>query len=551
MRNAIRSLSIGLFAIGLVTCADIATGNRPRGLERATFAFVPKFEPGANRTVTALAQVGLQYDNVRIVIVRPETDTLKDTTVAFHSTDAPLTLELSVLAIPEEHLGATLQFKSGTVVLFQGSSNVTATPANIPGTADNAVSIAVTYVGPGATAKKITLSPGSGLFAAGIATQFTATASDANDVVLKNVPFAWSVSDANVATISPTGPTAMVTPKGSRGTVTVTAAFGDLSQSATMNLVPPATGLRIAQGAAQTGRHGTQLPLPIIVEAIADDGLPALATGLTATFVANSGGSVSPASAPFGADGRAQSLFTLGSNAGGIHLYTVTAGSFSPVIVPEIAVVGPPTQLIPSGSKTLTITAGVVPSPVPTFRVADVNGDSVAGVPLTVTVSKQGTTGTTTFPFIADTIGLVNLSNLVPTVVGTFTVTFASGNADFSFPSLTYTVTVVPGAAAKLAFDKVPTSSSSGGFLLTGVAVVIQDKFGNTATSSTAAVTIGLDATTGAGETLGGTPTASAVNGVAGFTNLQITPAKSSGVKLTASSTGLTSALSAAIIITP
>jgi hypothetical protein len=548
MRNAIRSLSIGLFAVGLVTCADIATGNRPRGLERATFAFIPKFEAGANRTVTALAQVGLQYDNVRIVIVRPETDTLKDTTVAFHSTDAPLTLELSVLAIPEEHLGATLQFKSGTTVLFQGSSNVTATPANVPGTADNAVSIAVTYVGPGATAKTITLSPGSGLYAAGIATQFTAKAFDAANVELQNVPFVWSVSDVNVATVSATG---TVTPKGTRGTVTVTAAFGDLRQSTTMNLVPPATGLRIAQGAAQTGRHGAQLPLPIIVEAIADDGLPALATGLTATFVANSGGSVSPASAPFGADGRAQSLFTLGSNAGGIHLYTVTAGSFSPLIVPEIAVVGPPTQLIPSGSTTLTITAGVVPNPVPTFRVADVNGDSVAGVPLTVTVSKQGATGTTTFPFIADTIGLVNLSAIVPTVVGTFTVTFASGSADFSFPSLTYTVTIVPGAATKLAFDRVPTSSSSGGFLSSGVAVLIQDKFGNTVTPSTAAVTIGLDATTGAGETLSGTKTVSAVNGVAGYTDLQITPAKTSGVKLTASSTGLTSALSAAIIITP
>jgi hypothetical protein len=549
MRNAIRSLSIGLFAIGLVTCADLASGTHPHALAPATLALAPKFEPSANRTVAALAQLGLQYDHVRIVIVRPPTDTLKDTTVAFHSTDAPLTLVLSVLAIPDEHLGATVQFKSGATVLFQGSATVTATPANVAGTADNAVSVAVTYVGPGATATKLTLSPGTGTYAAGIVTQFTARAFDTANVELLNVPIAWSVSDTNVATIDLSG---ALTPKGARGTVTVTAAFGSLSQSATLSLVPPAAGLRVAQGAAQTGRHGIQLPLPVIVELVAADGFPGLSSGLTATFVANNGGSVSPASVAFGPEGRAQSFFTLGSIAGGINLYTVTAGSFPPIIVPEIAVVGPPTQLIPSGSTTLTVTAGVAPNPVPTFRVADVNGDSVAGVPLTVTLSK-GTTGTQTFSFISDTIGLVNLSALVPTAAGTFTATFASGSANVSFPSLTYTLIVVPGAPAKLAFDIVPTTTAPGGFLSPSVGVSIQDRFGNRVTSSTASVTIALDLTTGSGELLGGTPTTvSAVSGFASFTTLlKITPTTTVGVKLTASSTGLTSALSAPIIITP
>ena len=548
MRNAIRSVSIGLFAIGLATCADVTSGTHSGSLARASFALAPKFEPGASRVVAALAQLGLQYDHVRIVIVRPPTDTLKDTTVSFHSTDAPLTLELSVLANIDEHLGATVQFKSGTTVLFQGSATVTASAANVAGTADNAVSVAVAYVGPGATATKITLSPGTGTYASGIVTQFTAKAFDAANVELLNVPIAWSVSDTSLATISPAG---ALTPKGTRGTLTVTAAFGSLSQSATLNLVPPAAGLRVAQGAAQTGRHGTQLPLPVIVELVAADGFPGLSTGLTATFVANSGGSVSPSSVPFSAEGRAQSLFTLGSNSGGIHLYTVTAGSFAPIIIPEIAVVGPPTQLIPSGPTPLTITAGVAPTPIPTFRVADVNGDSVAGVPLTVTLTKQGTTAAQTFSFTSDTIGLVNLSSLVPTVAGTFTATFASGSADVPFPSLTYTLTVVPGAAAKLAFDNVPSITTTGGVLSPGVGVSVQDKFGNRVTSSTASVTIALDPTTGANETLNGNRVVSAQSGFATFTGLAITPTTTAGVRLTASSTGLTTALSPAIIITP
>ena len=53
-------------------------------------------------------------------------------------------------------------------------------------------------------------------------------------------------------------------------------------------------------------------------------------------------------------DELSKSLFrhslTLGANAGGIYLYTVSAGAFS-VIVPEIAVVGPPTQLTSSVSR--------------------------------------------------------------------------------------------------------------------------------------------------------------------------------------------------------
>src|SRR5438552_13632884 len=192
MRNPIRSLSIGVLAIGLVTCADFTTRTGPAGLARATFSLAPHFESSASRTAAALAQLGLQYDQVRIVIIRPgTTDTLKDTTVTFHPGDAPLTLELSVLAIPDESLGATIQFKSGTTVLFAGSSNVKATAANSVGTAANTVSIAVTYVGPGATATKLALAPGSGTFASGIVTQFQAKAFDANNVELLNVPIAW------------------------------------------------------------------------------------------------------------------------------------------------------------------------------------------------------------------------------------------------------------------------------------------------------------------------------------------------------------------------
>src|SRR5450759_2380545 len=126
MRNAIRSLSIALFATGLVTCADITSGTHPGGLARATFSLAPQFEPSASRAAAALAQTGLAYDRVRVIVVRPPTDTLKDTTITFHASDSPVTLELSVLAIPGEQLSTTLQYESGTTVLFEGKATVTA-----------------------------------------------------------------------------------------------------------------------------------------------------------------------------------------------------------------------------------------------------------------------------------------------------------------------------------------------------------------------------------------------------------------------------------------
>jgi hypothetical protein len=507
----------------------------------------PQFEPSASRAAAALAQTGLAYDRVRVIVVRPPTDTLKDTTITFHASDSPVTLELSVLATPDEQLSTTLQYESGTTVLFEGKATVTALAATTPLGSAKPTDIVVVYVGPGATATRLTVLPGAGTYASGTTTQFSAEAFDANNVVVPNTPIVWSVSDTSLASIDATG---LLTPKVSRATLVVNAVSPKIAVGLEVHILPLATGLRVVQGAAQTGPPGSQLPLPVIVQAVGADGLPGLGAGLTATFVANAGGSVTPSSVAVSADGRAQSLFTLGSNAGGIFIYTATVGAFS-VLIPEIAVVGPPTQLIPSGSTTLTLTAGVAPDTLPTFRVADALGNSVPGVPLLVTVSK-GAAGSTSFPFLADTIGLVKVSTVVPvvTVAGTFTVTIASGNTAVSFPSLTYTVTVLPAAAAKLGFGQVPTSASATA-VLSPVTVNVQDSFGNTVTSSSAAVTISLESTTGAGETLTGGGPVTAVNGVATFTGLKIAPAKTSGVRVLATSGTLTSVLSALITITP
>ncbi|SET30373.1 S8 family serine peptidase [Stigmatella erecta] len=148
------------------------------------------------------------------------------------------------------------------------------------------------------------------------------------------------------------------------------------------------------------------------------------------------------------------------------------------------------------------------------------------------------------------------------TLSGTLTVTAVNGVATFSNLSLDkvgtgYTLTataegltgatatsaafaVVAGPAAKLAFIKQPANGPVG--ILAPVQVAVQDKFGNINTTSTANVTIALDANP-AGGTLTGTTTVAAVAGVATFNNLKITKL-GAGYTLAATSGTLTKAVS-------
>src|SRR4051812_41322714 len=84
-------VSIG--ALGLVQCIDGSTS--PAG-QRSGFAFAPAWDSRAARSVALLDEAGLPLDRVRIVIIRPATDTLKDTTVTVHRGDPAMALGLTL-----------------------------------------------------------------------------------------------------------------------------------------------------------------------------------------------------------------------------------------------------------------------------------------------------------------------------------------------------------------------------------------------------------------------------------------------------------------------
>jgi hypothetical protein len=547
MRFTFRYVLAASFAAAISSCVDGTPNTAPSAQTRASLAIVPRFSESAAVTSATLAETGSSFDHVRIVIVRPANDTLKDTVIVFSPASEELTMELSVAAVPDESLVAGLQFTQGTTVLFSGASSIKSVGSTQAGSA-TPVEVKVEYTGPGAATKKVTIQPGSGIYSASGVTQFSAKAFDASNVELPNTSMTWTVSHTDLATISASG---ALTPKGSRGSLRVRAvAPNGVADSVNVELAPAAVSLRISQGASQIGTAGSVLPIPVVIQAIDAQGLPAPGGNLVATFTASGNAQISPSTVAFDANGRATATMTLGTTPGVTYIYKVTAGGFD-LSWAGIARVGAPTQFIPSGPTTLSMTAGVVPNPVPTLRVADADGNSVPGMILKVTIQKNGVNVISPFFAPADSIGLLEVHRVAPTVAGTYTVRIET-DPSFSVPSITYTITIEPGAAVKLGFLQSP-SGVVANQTVPSFSVAIQDEFGNTVPTASGSVSLAIDPAGVTGWAVTGTTTVSTASGVATFSNVQFTTSTGAktDVKIRATAAGLAAALSAAFNITP
>jgi hypothetical protein len=547
MRSVIRPLTAVLSATALTSCMDLSA---PTGKSRLSLAIVPRFSQSASLASATLAQAGLSYNAVRIVIVRPSTppDTLKDTTIVFTPTSPEQTLELSIAASPSEALSAGVQFKQDATVMFSGSADVKAIAPTASATA-KPIEVVVTYTGPGSTAATVQIQPGDGLYSASSSTQFTAKAFDANNIELPSAPIFWSVSDPTKATISATG---LLTPTGSRGTINVTAtAANGIAKTVAVALAPGAAGLRVVQGAAQKGPAGSVLPLEAVIELFSADGLPAASTGQTVTFSASgAGASISPTSTTINSSGRASAKMTVGGSAGTTYIYTATVGTFS-VSWGGTATPGTPTHFVTNGPTTFEFDEGSVPDPIPTVRLADASENSVAGVALNITVTGNGEVKKFQVP--SDTVGLIYVHKISPPAAGSYTVLIEVADPALAVPSVTYNVTVRPGAGVKhLAFTQQPPSTVANGQQIT-IQVTIQDQSGATVTSAAPSnISLAIDPAGATGWSLVGTGSVAPVNGVATFTIAVTTSSGAkTGVKIQAIGANLPAVLSTAFNITP
>ena len=542
MRSILRPVTAVLAATTLASCMEM---SGPTGTSRTSLAIVPRFSQGASLASATLAQAGLSFNSVRIVIVRPATDTLKDTTIVFSPTSPELTLELSIAATPAENLVAGVQFKQDQTVMFSGTANVKALP---PTAATNAtpVEVVVNYTGPGATTASIQVAPGAGVFSASANTQFTAKAFDAQNAEVSGAPIFWSVSDESKASISSTG---LLTPTGNRGTINVTAtAANGVSKSVEIQLAPAAVGLRVVQGAGQKGPAGGELKEAAVVELYAADGLPAASAGQTVTFGASTGASITPATTTLDANGRASAKMTLGSSAGTTYIFSATVGSMS-VSWGGTAAPGIPTHFVVKGSTTFSVEENVVPNPdsIPTLRVADAQENSVTGVLVKVTVTEgDNVKGIAQLP--VDSVGLINVYRISPPEAGQYVVLVEAADTSLHIPSVTFNITV---RGKRLVFTQQPPSTVASGQSIT-ITVAIQDHTGATITTGTPSnINLAIDPAT-AGWNISGTGSVTPVSGVATFTiQVNTTTGAKTEVRIQAVGANLPPKLSSKFSITP
>ena len=542
MRSALRLFSAASAAITLASCVEPSS---PSGGRRA-LSITPRFSQSATLAAATMAHAGVAYNSVHIFITRPASnpaEILKDTTLVFGPASPEITLELSLDAFPSEELEAAVEFKQDNTVMFSGKATVKAVSPAVAATA-TPIEVQVNYTGPGSAIATLTITPGAGLFSANANTQFSVKAFDASNIEVLTFPVVWSVSDATKGTISSSG---LFSPTGNRGTIDVTAtAANGVTKTVTIQLAPAASGLRVVQGAGQSGPAGSQLPTPVVIELVSADGLPAAGTGQAVTFSASGGTSITPTATTLDANGRASATMTVGGTAGSTYIFTAQSGAFQ-VQWGETAKPSAPTHFVSNTSTTLTLTAGAVPDPIPTLRVADALENSVSGVILRITIKEAGVIlAGSPFQVPADSVGLLEVYRVAPTKAGTYTILFETADPSAVAP-VTYNVTVNPAAAAKLAFTQQPPTTVTSGSPVT-VKVTIQDRFGNTVTSATNTITLSAEPGS-TGYSVSGS--AAAVSGVA---TISATVTKTAGAVATAklqatSGTALTAAISSAFNI--
>ena len=213
--------------------------------------------------------------------------------------------------------------------------------------------------GPGTpVATTIAIAPSGGtLDAVGATLQLGATVKDQSGHAMSGAPVVWSSSDTAVVRVTGAGLATAVR----NGTATITAASDTAHGRVSLTVAQAPRAIVKVSGDLQRGASGQPLAAPLVVEV--DDRLQHPVAGVTVAFTPASGdGSVSPASAASGADGRAQGAWTLGAASGaqsvtasasGVNGVSAafTATDTTPAPVPSIATIVPDTLVEGQSAK--------------------------------------------------------------------------------------------------------------------------------------------------------------------------------------------------------
>jgi hypothetical protein len=204
------------------------------------------------------------------------------------------------------------------------------------------------------------------------------------------------------------------------------------------------------------------------------------------------------------------------------------------------------TQKLVFETELVDTTAGSLLPVQPVVKVVDADGNTVtsssAPVTLAVTNNRASLYGTETVNAVN---GVATFTDLIMILAGSnYSLTAVSPGLTSSFSN---SFDVSHGEGVMLYFITEPVAAGLGSRF--SVRVAVSDAFGNIVTDSTAEVTVSITPETGTpGAVLSGTTTQEAINGIAAFNYLSISPIEGR-YKLTATSPGLLSTMTSSFDI--
>lgn len=179
---------------------------------------------------------------------------------------------------------------------------------------DTSITLAATYVGPGANAFAFALAPRDTALRKSDTTRLLPTVTDSLAQVIANVPVRYRSDRPGVFAVDSSGVVQALV--GGRDTASIDGYLPvGLTSATRLRVVPTPTALSIVSGDGQTGPPGAVLPESLVVQLDDETGQPL--SGATVHFTADAGsGAVRPDSATTDAAGRAAGQWTLGSTVG-------------------------------------------------------------------------------------------------------------------------------------------------------------------------------------------------------------------------------------------
>jgi sugar lactone lactonase YvrE/23S rRNA pseudoU1915 N3-methylase RlmH len=334
-----------------------------------------------------------------------------------------------------------------------------------------------------------------------------------------------------------------------------------LSQPGSYLITATSTGLTLASAAftvTSSAADAAKLALPTIPATVAvGDSLGAVPVSVetsTGSVVTSSTASVTATIT--GPNGYLQSVTATAVN--GIAIFNLSSLTFSTAGSYTITATG--VGLTPASASFIVTASASEPAKLalPAIPASVAVGENLGNIPVSVETNSGGVvtsssaivTITITGPngylqtimaTAANGIASFNLSNLTLTSAGSYTITASS--IGLSPASVTFTVTASTAEQANLALSTIPAAVGQSTSLGT-VQVSVETSGGAVVTDSTASITLTITGPNGYSQTL----TVAAVNGVATFDTTAFAFSALGNYTVTASSTGLTSAVAAFIV---